>query len=194
MQVLRASKEYQWLRELGVSDEDARRALRLARRATLVKLGEDEAVVAVPSQRLGSLSPERVVSHRDLEALLRGEETRITTAKVGRLPEEQQVYLVRVTRGGATCQCPATRLAGDPLCIHKLAAAVVLYQRGRLDLLEWLPGAIKAKKEWKAKRRTRKTEAGRVPSLAEFTAKALSKASSALPSAGALAWPLCLAA
>ena len=168
MQVLRTSKEYKWLRELGVSDEDARRALRLARRATLVKLGEDEAIVAVPSQRLGSLSPERVVSHRDLEALLRGEETRITTAKVGKLPEKQQVYLVHVTRGRATCQCPATRLAGDPLCIHKLAAAVVLYQHGRLDLLGWLPGAVKAKREWKARRRARKTGAEKVSSLTEF--------------------------
>lgn len=169
MQALRASKEYKWLRELGVSDEDARRALRLARRATLVRLGEDEAVIAVPSQRLGSLSPERIVSHRDLEALLKGKETRITTAKIGKLPEEQQVYLVHVTRDGASCQCPATRLAGDLLCIHKLAAAVVLYQRGRLDLLEWLPGAIRAKKERRAKRRARKTGAEKVPSLTEFT-------------------------
>ncbi len=169
MQALRAGKEYKWLRELGVSDEDARRALRLARRATLVRLGEDEAVIAVPSQRLGSLSPERIVSHRDLEALLKGKETRITTAKIGKLPGEQQVYLVHVTRDGASCQCPATRLAGDPLCIHKLAAAVVLYQRGRLDLLEWLPGVIRAKKEWRAKRRARKTGAEKVPSLTEFT-------------------------
>ncbi|KSW11562.1 hypothetical protein CF15_01625 [Pyrodictium occultum] len=148
MAVLRASREYTWLRRLGVEDRDIIRALRLARRSTLVSINR-EAVVAVPSQRLGLLPRERLVSHTDLLELLRGGGHRVTAARVGRLPEEQQLYLVRVTPSGASCSCPATRLAGDPLCIHKLAAAVLLYRRGRLDLLGWLPGAVERKKRWR---------------------------------------------
>ncbi|BEP18707.1 hypothetical protein PYJP_20590 [Pyrofollis japonicus] len=155
MQALEATKEYQWLRRLGVSDEDARRALRLARRSVVVRLEKGEAVVAVPSQRLGALPAEKIVSHRDLLAILKGEEPRITATVTGKLPEEQQIYLVKVTPEGATCNCPATRLAGDPLCIHKLAAAVVLYRRGREDLLKWLPKALEAKKKWRELRKVR---------------------------------------
>jgi len=31
--------------------------------------------------------------------------------------------------------------------MHRLAAAIVLHQRGRLDLLKWLPAAVNEKKE-----------------------------------------------
>ena len=166
--MLQALREYKWLRRLGVSDEDILRALRLARRSALVRLGRDEAVVAVPSQRLGSVSPERTVTHRDLAQLITGREARITTTRVGRLPEDQQLYMVRVRRNGAECQCPATRLAGDPLCVHKLAAAIVLYRRGRLDLLEWLPRAIEEKKRWRATRRRETRERGQATSITSY--------------------------
>jgi len=55
--------------------------------------------------------------------------------------------MVHVKQSGAECSCPASRLAGDPLCMHRLAAAIVLHQRGRLDLLKWLPAAVNEKKE-----------------------------------------------
>lgn len=157
--MLRASPEYRWLRRLGVEERDIIRAMRLARRTALVR-SNDEAVVAVPSQRLGRLPRERLVSHSDLLALLQGAGHRVTVARVGRLPEEQQVYMVRVARGGAWCGCPATRLAGDPLCVHRLAAAVALYRRGRLDLLEWLPAAVAAKKRWRRARGGRRPPQG----------------------------------
>jgi len=157
MKTLEAIEEYKWLRRLGVSDEDARRALRLARRSTIVRLGKDEAIVAVPSQRLGRIPAEKIVSHRDLLSILAGRESRIVATTIGELPEEQQIYMVKITANGAECSCPATRLAGDPLCIHKLAAAIILYQRGREDLLKWLPRAIEEKRKWRETRKHKET-------------------------------------
>jgi len=158
--LLKAAREYRWLRSLGVGERDVLRALRLASRSTLVR-ANDEAVVAVPSQRLGRLPRERVVSHSDLLALLAGAGYRVVATRVGRLPEGQQVYMVHVKRGGAVCSCPASRLAGDPLCVHRLAAAIVLYQRGRLDLLEWLPAAVGEKKKWRRTRRIKMSRSRR---------------------------------
>jgi hypothetical protein len=70
---------------------------------------------------------------------------------VGELHEDQQAYTVKVTREGATCTCPITRLAHAPLCVHKLAAAVLLYEHSRRDLLAWLPKAVKEYLEWRRK-------------------------------------------
>ena len=163
MSSLSPLEAYRWLRRLGVSDRDALRALRLARRSVVARLNRDQAVVLVPSQRLGVLSRERTVAHVDLAELLRGG-YRVTEARVGRLPEEQQVYPVRVTPRGAECPCPASRLAGDPLCIHKLAAAVKLYALGRSDLLAWLPRAVEEKRRWaRLRRRPRRRAAGEKP-------------------------------
>jgi len=150
-----------WLLRLGAPPGDVARAARLARRATVVRLEKDEAVVAVPSQRLGAVPPERPVAHRDLAAILEGGEPRIAEAVVGRLPEEQQVYMVRVTPRGAACGCPATRLGGDPLCVHKMAAAMKLYTLGRLDLLAWLPEAVREKRSWRQRRHRPRGAQGR---------------------------------
>jgi hypothetical protein len=148
-----------WLRRLGVRDWDALRALRLARRAVVARLGPREAVVVVPSQRLGVLPPRRPVAHVDLGALLRGGYG-VSVAEAGRLPREEQWYPVRVTPEGAVCPCPASRLAGDPLCVHKLAAAVKLYTLGRLDLLAWVPDAVEEKKRWLRLRGRRRRAVG----------------------------------
>jgi len=155
---------YRWLRRLGVSDRDALRALRLSKRSVVARLNRDQAVVLVPSQRLGMLPREKTVAHVDLAELLRGGYA-VTEARVGKLPEEQQVYPVKVTPRGADCPCPATRLAGDPLCVHKLAAAVKLYTLGRKDLLAWLPAAVEEKKRWIRLRgkRPRRRAAGEKP-------------------------------
>jgi hypothetical protein len=140
---------YRWLLALGIPEDLARRAVRLARRATLVKLEKDYAIVVVPSQRREKLKPAHAVSHVDLEALLKGEQVKQTVTVVGELPEDQQAYTVKVTREGATCTCPITRLAHAPLCVHRLAAAVLLYEHGRYDLLAWLPKAVKDYLEWR---------------------------------------------
>ncbi len=151
-----------WLIRLGAPPGDVARAARLARKATVVRIGEGEAVVAVPSQRLGMLPPERPVAHRDLLSLLAGEPPRVAEARVGRLPEEQQVYMVHVTPRGADCGCPASRLGGDPLCVHKMAAAMKLYTLGRLDLLAWLPRALREKARWRQRRQRREARGGGV--------------------------------
>ena len=146
-----------WLLSLGAPEGEILRALRLARRAALARLGPRSAVVIVPSQRLGLLPPRRPVAHEDLAALLRGGHA-LTTAEAGRLPVEEQRYPVHVTPQGASCPCPASRLAGDPLCVHRLAAAVKLYTIGRDDLLSWLPAAIEEKRKW-ARLRSRRRRA-----------------------------------
>jgi len=151
-----------WLMGLGVPERDVVRALRLARRATVVQAGPRWAVVVVPSQRLGALPPRRPVAHEDLAALLRGGHA-VTVAEAGRLPAEEQRYPVRVTPEGAACPCPASRLGGDPLCVHKLAAAAKLYLLGRDDLLGWLPGAVEEKKRWLRLRRQAKRRRGAGP-------------------------------
>ena len=148
-----------WLQRQGVPAGDALRAARLAKKSVVVKLSRGEAVVAVPSQRLGVVPREKTVSHLDLEALLRGGEARTVEARVGRLPAEQQVYLVRVTPGGAECPCPASRLGGDPFCVHRQAAALKLYTLGRLDLLGWVPEAARRREEWRRSRRRRQASA-----------------------------------
>jgi hypothetical protein len=150
---------YRWLLSLGLPEELARRAVRLARRASLVRVREDSAVVVVPSQRRERLQPAHAVSHMDLQALLKGEQVRQTVTVVGELPEDQQAYTVKVTREGATCTCPISRLAHAPLCVHRLAAAVLLYEQGRRDLLAWLPKAVKEYLEWR--RRWRQAIAAR---------------------------------
>ncbi|MET1101732.1 MAG: hypothetical protein ABWW69_04565 [Pyrodictiaceae archaeon] len=139
---------YRWLLSLGVPEELARRAVRLARRASVVRMEEDYAIIIVPSQRRERLRPEHVVSHVDLEALLKGERMRHTVAVVGELPEDQQAYAVKVTREGASCTCPVTRLAHAPLCVHRLAAVVLLYRHDRRSLLAWLPKAVRDYLEW----------------------------------------------
>ncbi len=141
---------YRWLRSLGLRDWDIARALRLAKKSALARIGPHEAVVIVPSQRLGSLPREKTVAHEDLAAILRGTHA-LTQARVGKLPPEQQLYPVHVTPQAADCPCPATRLGGDPLCVHKLAAAVKLYLLGRDDLLAWLPKAAEEKRKGRKK-------------------------------------------
>ncbi len=139
---------YRWLVGQGVPGDLARRGLRLARRAVIVRLEADRAEIIVPSQRRGVLEPVHAVSHLDLAALLKGSEVRQTVVAVGELPEDQQAYKVLVGRDGATCTCPISRLANAPLCVHRVAAAAVLYERGRLDLLQWLPEAARRYREW----------------------------------------------
>lgn len=135
---LAGTSTYRWLRSLGLRDSDIARVVRLARRSTIVRAEKEAAVVAVPSQRLLVYHKERIVEHVDLAALLRGGEYRTTLTRVGGLPVDQQVYLVRVSLDGAYCSCPATVLGHAPLCSHRLAAAVKLYEAGRRDLLSWL--------------------------------------------------------
>ena len=139
----------EWLHKLGVRDEDIWRALRLARRTTILSLGPDEAVLIVPSQRLHRLTRRHLETLLDLASLLQGETLRTTSVEVGELPPEQQLYRVHVTRRGASCTCPATILGGAPLCIHRLAAAAKLYETGREDLLQWLPGAVRDWYQWR---------------------------------------------
>lgn len=139
----------EWLHRLGVRDEDIQRALRLARRATILSIGPHEAVLIVPSQRLHRLTRRHLETLLDLASLLQGETPRTTSIEVGELPPEQQLYRVKVTRRSASCTCPATILGRAPLCIHRLAAAAKLYEMGRTDLLEWLPGAVRDWYQWR---------------------------------------------
>ncbi len=132
-----AEDVYRWLRKLGFRDEIVLRALRLAKRSIVASMSSGWAVVIVPSQRLGKLSRERIVSHTDLYWLLTGRGYRVSSVRVGKLPVSQQFYMVRVTKRGAWCPCPLSRYSAR-ICVHKLAAAIVLYQRGRRDLLTWL--------------------------------------------------------
>ncbi|ABM81300.1 hypothetical protein [Hyperthermus butylicus] len=155
--VLGGVEVYKWLRSQGVPEDLARRALRLAQKATMARLAEDEAVVLVPSQRLHQQNPVHSATHWDLLDIVEGRQPRHVDISVGRLPEDQQVYTVKITREDATCQCPLTRLAGAPLCVHRLAAAVLLYERGRADLLAWLPEAAKRYSEWLLRKRKRRT-------------------------------------
>jgi hypothetical protein len=147
--MLKAREVYKWLLEQGVPEDMARRALRLASRASIVRIGDDEAIVIVPSQRLGRMVPAHAVSHVDLAALVAGDQPRPRVTVVGELPEDQQFYSVHVRRDGASCQCPLTRLAGAPLCVHRVAAAVLLYEKGRRDLLAWLPKAAMEYRAWR---------------------------------------------
>ncbi len=150
---------FRMLEALGVEDDKARRALMLAERSIIVVDEPRRVVVAVPSQRRGKLPPARRVSHVDLGSLLRGE-YRLREAEAGRLPEEEQVYMVEVSPGGARCGCPDTIYNKDPLCVHKLAAAVViadrLEPRRAAELLSWLPRTALRYRIWRRRRALRK--------------------------------------
>ena len=135
---LRGTRVYEWLRSLGLRDSDIVRVVRLAAKSTIVRIGDEEAVVAVPSQRLIIYHREKIVEHIDLASLLSGRKYETTLTRVGDLPTSQQTYLVQIAQGRAYCQCPATVLGHAPLCSHRLAAAVKLYEAGRGDLLGWL--------------------------------------------------------
>ena len=150
---LGGTRVYMWLRMHGVPEDLARRALRLAQKAIIARLARDEATVLVPSQRLHSQHPVHRATHWDLLDIVEGRQPRHVDISVGKLPEDQQFYTIKITREGATCQCPLTRLAGAPLCVHRLAAAALLYEKNRMDLLEWLPEAAKRYTEWLLKRK-----------------------------------------
>ncbi len=156
---------FRMLEALRVGDDRARRALLLAEKAVIVVDEPRRLVIAVPSQRRGVMPPRRKTSHIDLESLLRGKYS-LREAETGKLAEEQQVYMVEVTPSGASCSCPDTVYNHDPLCIHKLAAAVVIADRlephRAAELLSWLPRAALRYRVWRrrrALRRTRKPEA-----------------------------------
>lgn len=145
----RVRELFEWLLKMGVSERDALRVLKLSKRATVLRLNKREAVIAVPSQRLWKLPRAHTISHMDLLDILEGRMPRHREVVVGRLPEDQQVYVVYVRRDRATCTCPATRLGKAPLCTHRLAAAAKLYSVNRLDLLAWLPSSIRAWYKWR---------------------------------------------
>ena len=123
--------------KLGIREADVIRALRLAKKAQIIHISNKQAIVLVPSQRLHTIPREKVVPTADLYSLLQGH-YRIRSVKVGKLPADQQWYRVVIQREKAECTCPDTIYNRNPLCIHKLAAAILLYLRRRNDLLHWL--------------------------------------------------------
>ncbi len=144
----RAVEAYEALVRSGASPDKARRAVQLARYVVLRKLNYKPLLVEaiVPSQRLviRHVHPEHAVTHLDLEKLFRGE-VALTTAKVGRLPEDQVAYHVVLTRRSAKCTCPDHVYRKDVACVHCLAALARAYMEAQregvsVDLgeVEWI--------------------------------------------------------
>jgi len=127
-EVISFPKAVKYLLKLGIDNGRVIRGYRLAVRSQIVYFDKEKNVfhVLVPSQRLEKLKPAKLVTHMDILALAKGKYCQ-TLGSVGKLPIEQQYYVVKISRDDIRCECPDTIYNKNPLCVHKIAAIIRIY-------------------------------------------------------------------
>ncbi|WFO75232.1 hypothetical protein J4526_09225 [Desulfurococcaceae archaeon MEX13E-LK6-19] len=160
-ELLEIPKPIKYLKNKGIENGRIYRGYRLASKSSIVYYDEQGTVrVFVPSQRLGRLRPVKPIPHMDLKALAEGRYKQTVSIK-GKLPVEQQYYVVELTPNEFRCNCPDTIINKNPLCVHKIAALIRVYIDLGENYIEKHYGRITRElarkyKEWRKRRLLRK--------------------------------------
>ncbi len=160
-ELLEIPKPIKYLKNKGIENGRIYRGYRLASKSSIIYYDEQGTVrVLVPSQRLGRLRPVKPIPHMDLKALAEGRFEQTVSIK-GKLPVEQQHYVVELTPREFRCNCPDTTINKNPLCVHKIAALIRAYIDLGEDYIEKHYSRIVREfaekyKEWRKRRLLRK--------------------------------------